>query len=173
MSIDPKFLKDVEENGWVIESVDKDGSCIAKCNGGGCAMRARIEQGGYIPVRTNDAMTLDVPIEDFNHARQVLRDRRLALRLTILEAEEAAGLGKDYLLKLEGDNYAKYNRNPSVETVRYWAAALGYQLCLRPIPLPPITRARIAQTRDLTKRQEKRFLREEQRASRLNRRGSA
>ncbi len=165
--MDQKFLKDIQSNGWVIEAVE-EGSCIARCPSPGCGMRARIKSSGAVPPRLNDQVELDFNATSFNAARGFLRGRREELRLSIAEVEEAAGLTKDHLAKMERDDDL---RIPNLETFITWANTLGFELVLRPAELPPVTMRMICDTRSLTARRGRRFMVERDRRQRGGVRG--
>lgn len=168
MTDQAKLIQRIQAAGWVLESADKD-TCVAKCPAMGCEMRAVFRTGGPLPKREpHSGPDLDIPVSTFNGAREVLRDRRRELLLTIRDVEEAAGAADDHLAKIERDNYDKI---PNVETFMMWAEALGFQVVLRPIPLPPITVRAIVDTRAQSGSRARRFQLENQRSGRPNRSG--
>ena len=73
-----------------------------------------------------------------------LRDRREGLGLTIREVEESAGITVDFLAKFEKDDPSKF---PNAQTFFEWAKTLGYEVVLRPAPLPPTTLRILSDTR--------------------------
>ncbi|WP_010137575.1 helix-turn-helix domain-containing protein [Oceanicola sp. S124] len=157
--MDQKFLQKAQEAGWVIEAVHED-SCIVRCPVDGCGMRARVRAKGDVPPRINDRVPSNYPVGSFDDARQILRDRREDLALSIVEVEEAAGLTKDHLAKIERD---RDGRVPNLDTFIYWANALGFDLVLRPADLPRKTQSMICDTRALTGRRGRRFENERRR----------
>lgn len=156
--MDPKFLKRIEDQGWVVESVEQDG-VTARCPGKGCGLKTKFkEHAGGIPARAPIGFKgLDIAVGDFDGARQVLRERRETLGLTIREVEELAGIAIDFLAKFERDTWDddKWRKLPNAQTFMEWAQALGYEFVLRPIELPRPTRRVITQTRDRTKARRK------------------
>ncbi|MBT9385492.1 helix-turn-helix domain-containing protein [Pseudooceanicola sp. CBS1P-1] len=157
--MDQKFLKLAQEQGWVIEAVE-EGSCIVRCPEAGCGMRARIRSSGSVPPRINDRVQMDFRATTFDAARRFLRERREDLRLNIAEVEDAAGLTKDHLAKIERDDSDKV---PNLETFVIWANTLGFDVVLRPAELPPVTMRMICDTRSLTGRRGRRFQNERDR----------
>lgn len=154
--IDPSFLKEIESRGWIIEACDET-SCIAKCRSTGCGMRLRLAPGKAIPLNIPDqGYVVDLAVESFDQVRQILRDRREGLTLSIQELEQASGLADDHILKFERDNWQDSGRMPNTETFIAWAQSLGYQVVLRPTSLPAITLGLISSTRHKYKSRRKR-----------------
>lgn len=143
--MDTKVLREIQRLGWIIESVGKD-ACVVKCPEQGCGMRARIRKDTGAPPRLNERVETDIEAKSFDEVRQMLRARRLELALSIPEIEEAAGLTTDHLAKFERPDFSKI---PNLDTVIYWAGALGFELVLRPAELPPMTLRMITETRPI------------------------
>lgn len=135
------FLRKVQGLGWLIERVERN-SCVAKCSG--CSLRLRLYPRGAVPLREPVDGAGRV-VESMDEVRSVLKDRRDELLLSIGEVEEAAGMAVDHLAKFEPQGAA---RTPTVPILIYWAQALGYDVVLRPRPLPGKTLAQIESTRD-------------------------
>lgn len=159
--MDPKFLKDVENAGWSIEAVDQD-SVVGKCPSVGCQLRAKLEQGRYIP-RVDPSCrrsVLDHKVSSYDEVRELLRQRREGLGLTIREVEEIAGAAVDHLAKAEKDDPSKV---PNVQLLIEWLQSLGLELVVRPGEMPAYTRRVIAETRDKLEARRRRFRLEAQR----------
>lgn len=147
--MDPKFLRDVQAHGWVVEAVSED-ACIAKCRNSGCTVRLRLRQSSLLQSTGPRNSGQDFSVTSFDDVRVFLRDRRQALTLNINEVEEIAGMTPDFLAKFERDTWADAGtvRQPNVQTFVEWAGSLGYEVVLRPIGLPAKALSYIAQTRD-------------------------
>lgn len=151
---DPKFLKDVQDAGWLVKAV-VEGSCVAKCPTSGCSMMALLAEGKHIPKRVVErGPSADMLVTGYDVGRQILRERRRELLLTIKEVEIASGIAEDHAAKFERD---EWSRQPNAETFIEWAAALGFEVVLRPVELPPITLRMIAESRDRVPARTKRF----------------
>lgn len=161
------FLRDVQKAGWAIEEVTDD-TCTVKCPAHGCAMRARLKQGGAIPRREGQGQTWDQSVTSFDEVRETLRQRRQELGLTIPEVEEVAGIAGDHLAKFERDNFDKI---PNTQLFFEWANALGMQVILRYGDLPPVTLRWIADTRDRAEARQRRFQIERERQQDARREG--
>ena len=160
---DLKFLKDVQNSGWSILAVT-EGACIGRCPTSGCSMKALMTEGKPIPQRVVAyGPSLDMPVGGYDEAREVLKARREELLLTIQELEIVSGIAETHAAKFER---AEWTRQPNTETFIEWAAALGYEVVLRPVDLPPITLRMISETRDRAAQRQKRFSLERQRGGR-------
>lgn len=156
------FLKEVEHRGWLIESVNET-ECVAACPTSGCGLKALLRMGTRIPVRSvPHGPNQDVAVRSYDDARKFLRDRRNALHLSITEVEEASGIASDQLAKCERDNHSKM---PNVESFMFWAAALGFEVVLRPVALPPVTLRHIVNSRSKVESREARAALERTRQS--------
>lgn len=164
------FLRHVQRSGWLVESADEE-SLIARCPAVGCGLRVKLKAGAAVPSRDcGRTPETDIAVEGFEEARKFLRQRRRALSLTILETEIVSGIATDHLAKFERDDG---NRLPNAQTFFEWAQALGYQVVLRPVDLPPITLRMISETRPFVEARQKRFEIERQRGKRSTPQGSA
>ncbi len=139
--VDQAFLREVQRRGWQIESATPTG-CIARCPTPGCGMRAKLVENTTIPPRVVSSFDPLIPIRDWPHMREVMRDRRQELRLSIADLEHCAGLTADHIAKAETGA-----RNVNLDTIIAWAGAEGYEIVLRPIELPAITLRVLAETR--------------------------
>lgn len=153
--MDAKFLKDVEGAGWSIEAVDDD-SVIGKCPSVGCQMRAKLDHGKRIPQVDPGCRRdiLDRKVGSYDEVREILRERREGLGLTIREVEEIAGCAVDHMAKAEKDGPVKV---PNVQLLVEWMQALGLELVVRPGELPAYTRRVIVETRDKLDSRRNRF----------------
>ena len=131
MSVDD--LKKAQAAGWMVEGALEDG-ILCRCPSHGCGLRVKIKYGA--PIQQCDPglsrHPADRPIGSYEEVRQLLRERREDLLLSIPEVEEIAGLTKDHLAKAEKDNPS---RLPELDTILVWAQALGFEMVLRPTPL--------------------------------------
>ena len=144
MTIDQKFLRDVQAAGWQIRAVDQD-KVVAGCPRSGCTLNVNLRNGVKIPETCHEGPDLaEVRVRTYDDARLFLRDRRETLCLTISEIEEVAGCAVDHLAKAEKDNPSKF---PNAQLLIEWAAALGYDLVLRPSTLPGMALRYISDTR--------------------------
>lgn len=144
MTVDVKFLRDVQSAGWVIRAVDQ-GGVLAGCPRSGCALKVKLRQGARIPDTCRPGPDLaEVTVGVFDDARVFLRQRRNDLALNIKEVEEVAGITVDYLAKFEKDNPSKI---PNAQTFIEWAQSLGYAVVLRPDRLPVYALRTITDTR--------------------------
>ena len=137
------FVRRVQRAGWLLVTVQPE-SCVARCSRSGCDMRARFSPNKPIPCVGQEAT--NPSITGFEALRVMLRRRRHELALSIPEVEAAAGLSADHLAKSERENVT---RPPNFDLCVQWAASLGYDVVLRPAPLPPITTRAIADSRGL------------------------
>lgn len=153
--MDPKFLAKVQAAGWLIRQVETE-KVWCGCPRAGCNLRFQISNGGHIPSVCNYEVPLAaITVENFfSDARVELRDRREMLGLTIKDVEDCSGIAGDHLAKFEKDDPTKI---PNILTVRDWANTLGYTIMFHPGPLPPITLARIAETREALERRRASF----------------
>ncbi|GGE30088.1 hypothetical protein GCM10011360_17700 [Primorskyibacter flagellatus] len=153
--MDPKFLKAVQDKGWHITSVTED-EVIVKCPAVGCGLFAAISERGHIPGvdpgRQRDR--IDRKVETYDDIREILRDRREGLSLTIREVEDLAGFAQDHLAKMEKDNPSK---TPNVQHVIEWAQALGFEMVFRPTEMTPYAIRTICETRAQVERRTNRF----------------
>lgn len=139
----PDFIRRVQRAGWLLVTVQPE-SCVARCSRPGCDMQAKFVPNRPIPCVGQDDRSAG--LMGFEALRQTLRRRRHELALTIPEVEAAAGLAADHLAKSEREGST---RPPNFDLCVQWAAALGYELTLRPAALPPITTRLIADSRHL------------------------
>lgn len=143
MSVDD--LKRAQRAGWMIEGVTDDG-ILCRCPSAGCGLRVKMKFGGPIqhcdPGLYRDPRS--IPIGSYEDLRCVLRDRREDLLLTIMEVEDIAGLTHGHLLKAEKENPT---RTPGLDIISEWAAALGYEIVLRPTNLPQLSLRIISEIR--------------------------
>lgn len=141
--IDSPFLSQVQSSGWLIHSVDGD-RVTAKCPRYGCALMTYLYPGKPIPNACSPSKDMaEVAIKDMAEAFRFLIERRHDIGLDQLETTDCIGLVHGHLHKLESGA-----RTGRVDTFLAWAQALGYEMVLRPVGLPPKTLLTIAQTRD-------------------------
>lgn len=159
--MDPKFLKEVEQNGWRIEKVT-DQFVIGRCPSVGCALRAKLDKNASIPPVDPGARRnrTDITIDGYDALRVALRSRREEICLTIKELEEIAGAATDHLAKAEKD---QPTRIPNAMLLLEWIQALGYEVVLRPGELPAYTRRVICDTRNKYASRTRRFSLEQRR----------
>lgn len=159
--MDTKFLKAVQEKGWHIEAATEE-SVIAKCPSAGCNLRAELRFGGHVPDVDPGCKRnlLDQEVTTYDDLRTMLRSRRDNLRLSIREVEEIAGMPTDHLAKIEHDGM---KRLPNFQFVMEWAAALGFEVVLRPIPMTSYAIRTICDTRDKVASRTKRLTIEQRR----------
>lgn len=150
---DMAFLREVQARGWTVEAA-KAGECIVSCPSFGCGVRLKLRRGGSIPARPDGAWKPGIVIEAYDDLLDLLTLRRKTLRLSIEELEDAAGLTQDHISKFE-----KRHRVPNVETLLIWLETLGYEMILRPKPLPAPTLRAIATTRAKEESRARRFAR--------------
>lgn len=143
MSVDD--LQKAQRAGWIIEGCDDDGM-LCRCPSAGCGLRVKIKYGG--PIQSCDpGLNRDprsIQIGSYEDVRKILRDRREDLLLTIMEVEDIAGLTHGHLMKAEKENPT---RTPGLDIIAEWAAALGYEVVLRPTQLPKLSLRIIDETR--------------------------
>ena len=140
----PEFLRDVQRHGYMIEAVTED-ACIARCPSNGCGVRLNLREGQTVPPRSpQESRPEDRPVSSFDEGRMILRDRREELLLTIDETEGISGVASSQLAKCERD---QVTRPVGVDGFIHWAGALGFEVVLRPIELPPLTVRILANTR--------------------------
>lgn len=158
--IDVDFIAAAERKGWRVQSAE-EGHLIVSCPGDECQMKAKLVPGKKIPrICTAKGHPHDMVVRSFDDLRQVLRNRRNDLRLSMTEVEEASGMAQDQLLKCERENPT---RIPNLDMGIFWAAALGYEIVLRPVPLPRVTARKIVETRDMVERRGQNIVRMEAR----------
>lgn len=150
--VTPKFLAQVQDSGWVISSVTGE-VVVARCASAGCKMAAKLSPDRNVPTINRTDERTHIPIEAYDQLRQVLRERRKELCLSIAEVEDITGLTRDHLAKMEKDNPSKI---PSAMIIWDWIQALGYEVVLRPKPLPKIALTEIVDTRDKAERRQAR-----------------
>ena len=156
MGITVQLMRLVETLGWSIRRADADSIAVA-CRSPGCGAMMRVKHDGPIPARCNGAVpSMDLRVESYDQFCRALRDRREDLSLSISDVEECAGMAADHLAKAEKDNPS---RIPSLPILVDWAAALGYDLVLRPTTMPAITLRTIEQTRGLHPQRQRRTAR--------------
>ena len=161
----PDDLKAIQRAGWAIVGADEQ-SCVVKCTTFGCQMRARFVAGGAVPQRSVPAHNWDRVVRSFDDVREVMKDRRQELGLTIPEVEHISGIASDHLAKFEKTDW---NRPPNINTLMSWATALGYEVVLRHGELPPVTLRWIAETRDKVATRRGRFEKGRKRDAQLRR----
>lgn len=143
--IDPAFMRRVQQAGWIIIGADEF-TVWGSCPRDGCSLKVKLKPDATLPQTCGRGPDLaEIVVNTFDDARIPLRDRRDDLGLIIKDVEEAAGMAVDYLSKFEKDNPSKI---PNAQTFFEWAQALGYQVVLRPAPLPPYTMRLISDSRD-------------------------
>ena len=137
-------MRDVQKAGWQIASVDSEAALVA-CPRAGCSLKVRLRSGSKIPPACLSGPDMaQVVVTTFEDARLALRARRESLGLTIKELEEVAGAAVDHLAKAEKNNPSKY---PNTQLLIEWATALGYEVVLRPAPMPAIALRYLADSR--------------------------
>lgn len=138
-------LKRAQRAGWIIEGVSDDGM-LCRCPSAGCGLRVKIKYGASIqscdPGLSRDPRA--IPVGSYEDVRKLLRERREDLLLTIPEVEEIAGITKDHIAKAEKENPT---RTPGLDIIAEWAAALGYEIVLRPTQLSALSLRLIDETR--------------------------
>jgi len=152
--MDAKFVKDVQSKGWSVQAVSKD-AVVAKCPSAGCNLFAELKYGGHIPEVDPGCRRdpIDLQVASYDEIRLHLRAARERLLLSIREVEEISGIASDHLAKVEKDHNP---RMPPAQMLFDWAGALGYELVLRPVPLPALAIRTIMDTRDKTAARTKR-----------------
>lgn len=144
MTVDQKFLRDVQAAGWQIKAADQS-KVVAGCPRAGCALKILLRPDAPVPDTCKPGPDLaEVTVRTYEDARVFLRARREALNLTIKELEEVAGASVDHLAKAEKNNPSKL---PNAQLLVEWAASLGYEVVLRPASLPPMALRYISDTR--------------------------
>ena len=143
-------LERIQKAGWMIVAAD-DERTLARCPAYGCGLKVNIPHGSSVqacdPGLSRDAW--DIPIGNYEDIRLVLKDRRQELLLTIPEVEDIAGLSVDHIAKAEKKDPA---RKPTIETMIYWAQALGFEILLRHTGMPKKTLRFIDETRPMSPR---------------------
>jgi transcriptional regulator with XRE-family HTH domain len=150
---DMAFLREVQARGWTVEAA-RDGECIVSCPSFGCNTRLKLRRTGPIPARSDTGWRPGIVMASYDDLLDVLVLRRKTLRLAIEELEDAAGLTQDHIAKFE-----RRNRIPNAETLLIWLETLGYEMILRPAPLPAPTLRAIATTRAKEESRSRRFAR--------------
>jgi len=147
--MDAEFLRAVQKAQWLIKAAGED-YVMVSCPRAGCNVTLNLTPGGFIPQTCKVGPDLlEKTVGSFDDVRVFLRTRREDLALSIRDVEEAAGLETDHMAKFEKDNPTKI---PNVTTFLEWAGALGYEVVLRPSPLPHIALRAIIETRPFLKR---------------------
>jgi hypothetical protein len=145
--VDPKFLRDVQRSGWLLNKVERQ-EVTASCPNQGCGLKVALRPGGAIPQACTPHLAMaDVAVGSFGDARKILRKRREDLALTIKELEEVAGAAGDHFAKAEKDDPTKI---PNAQIFLEWAASLGFAVILRPVAMPPVALRMISDTRQKT-----------------------
>jgi len=140
------FLKQVQDQGWIIEAADQN-MVVAPCPNKGCNVRAKLQLKNPVPAACRSGIQIDEQIiEHFEDARTFLKKRRETLRFTIRDVECISGMADDFLAKFEKKNPSKF---PNVQTFIEWAKALGFQVVLTPTEMTPMALRIIAETRHL------------------------
>lgn len=147
--MDQKFLKQVQDAKWQIKAAGED-FVVAQCPRAGCNLLVNLKPGGAVPQTCRPGPDLlERVVSSFEDARLFLRERREDLGLSIRDTEEISGAATDHMAKWEKDSPSKI---PNTETFLEWAKALGYDVVLRPAPLPPLALSMIIETRPLIAR---------------------
>lgn len=144
MKMTKEFMSDVQRSGWIIEAVGET-ACAGRCPRSGCGMVAKITDPAAIPTVRREGHG-GVVIGSNEDMRLALRAKRKHLKLTQEEVEMCAGLTAHHVAKAEKDDPS---RIVTIDTVAVWAGALGYQLVLMPVPLPPTTLSAIERSREI------------------------
>jgi transcriptional regulator with XRE-family HTH domain len=144
--MDARFLRSVQDAGWLISSANQQ-YVLAECPNAGCGMTALLKRGTVIPQACQGPSRLkEVALDSFQHGRVELRRRREEMALTIKDLEEIAGAAGDHFAKAEKDDPSKV---PNAQIFIEWAHSLGYDVVLRPgRPLTPLATRIIADSRD-------------------------
>lgn len=159
MTLDPKFLRDVQNSGWLIRFVDQD-SVTAACPRQGCSTLLKLRSGTRIPDACGSGADFrEVVVGNYETLRAALKLRRQTLGLAIAEVEDIAGVATDHLAKAEKEGPS---RVPTLDILAEWAEALGYEIVLRSKPLPAYTLRVISQTRPRLDARLRQFARERQ-----------
>lgn len=151
--MNPDDLKAVQRAGWAIVAADQE-AVMVKCPSEGCGLSARLKPRGGVPQRDVPGHSLGKVVSCFEDVRDVMKNRRMDLGLTIAEVEHISGIASDHLAKFEK---TEWYRQPSMDIVTAWTGALGVDMVLRPGELPPITMRWIADTRPKFEERRKRF----------------
>jgi hypothetical protein len=154
MTIEPKFLNDVQRAGWNLVAVDEE-RAVAGCPRSDCNLTVNLKPGATIPEVCRPKPPLaEHAIASFDAARVALRGRREELGFTIRDVENIGGIADDYLAKFEKDDPAKI---PNAQTFIEWAQALGYDVVFRPTMLTAMALRTIADTRRMLEARRKHF----------------
>jgi len=136
VKVTPEFLRKVQGAGWIVEAIADD-AAVCRCQRQGCGMRAKLKEGGPLPSTCGRSWDgAELIVTGYPELQRFLRDRRCILGLSQQAVEQAAGFTDSHLAKAEKDNPF---RRFTLENIDTWARTLGYEIVLRPIPLPPIT----------------------------------
>jgi len=167
--MDAKFVKEVQAKGWSVQAVSSE-AVVAKCPSAGCNLFAELKYGGHIPAVDPGCRRdpIDIQVASYDDIRRQLRAARESLLLSIREVEEISGIASDHLAKVEKD---KNPRMPPAQMLFDWAGALGFEIVLRPIPLPALAIRTIMDTRDRTAARTKRNTMESRRRAGKSLRG--
>lgn len=128
-------LKKCQAAGWLVVGAT-DTHALCKCPSFGCGLKFSVPYGTN-PPRPEKMVGRDPSekrIESSDEMRKFLRYCRQERLLSIPEIEQLAGLAHGHIAKAEKDDPSR--RNLSIETVLYWAGALGYDLVLKPSAMP-------------------------------------
>lgn len=157
--MDADFLKRLQAAGWHVESVT-DEKVVARCRSPGCQLRMKMTERSPLFQSHAPGYGLDYEVNEYEQVRELLRQRREQLGLTIADVEEICGLADGHLAKAEKDGPT---RIPRFDVLATWAAGLGFSFVLRPIPLTPYANRIICESRDKLAARTQRFSVEQRR----------
>ncbi len=129
------LLKRAQAAGWLVLRNDAQGA-IGACPREGCGVTVRLMPDRPVPSACAPQTGLnDVLVGSNEDARVALRARRQQLGLSLHDVDEITGLTVDHVAKAEKPNPSKAM---GMDLLPIWAAALGYEVVLRPRALPPL-----------------------------------
>ncbi|MGL6209122.1 MAG: helix-turn-helix domain-containing protein [Paracoccaceae bacterium] len=148
MTVDPGFLRDVQNAGWLIRSVGQ-GEVFGMCPRAGCDVVLQFRAGSNVPATCRPVPEFkETIVNGFEDARRHLRKKRERLCVTIAETEDVAGMAVDYMAKFEKDEPSKI---PNAQTFFDWCKAMGVEVVLRDGNFPATMLNMISQTRQYLK----------------------
>ena len=152
MSVDPKFLRDVQQAGWVVKAAGED-AVTAACPRAGCSLLVNLRPGMRIPETCRRGPDIaEITVDGYEHFIRVMMDQQYLLGLSTSDVEQVMGCADDHWAKVR---QANPQRKFGFDDLMALAGSLGYAIVLRRTDLPPVTLRRIAETRSQVSRRRK------------------
>lgn len=152
MTVDPKFLRQVQDAGWLVRAADQDAVTVG-CPRHGCSLTVKLRPGGTVPQTCGRGPDLaEFEVESYEQLIEAMKRQQWMLGLSTADVEQCMGCADDHWAKVR---QTEPQRRFGFDDLAALAATLGFAIVLRRTDLPPVTLKRIAETRGQLSRRRK------------------